>query len=211
MIKAVSENKAIKSVAIFGCSCGEAGDEHYENARLTAFEIAKSGRTIVNGGGPGVMLASTLGAKEADGKVKLVYYKPELASQFEGGNTDNIADESYEEANYILRTKKLLELADIYVIFNGGTGTISEFAMAWGVARLYIDHHKPLILFGKFWHEIMNVFKKNMLVREDEYTLFSIVESPEEAMKEIEKYDKKLQETPHKHIDCVGPECKLRL
>ena len=48
----------------------------------------------------------------------------------------NFADKSYEEANYIMRTKKLLELADTYIIFNDGTGTVSEFAIAWRLARL---------------------------------------------------------------------------
>jgi len=52
--------------------------------------------------------------------------------------------------NYVERTLKLLELGEIYVIFNGGTGTISEFGMAWGLARLYFGNHKPMVLFGQF-------------------------------------------------------------
>jgi len=48
-------------------------------------EIVQSGRRIVNGGEPGVMLAATLGAKKANGKTTVVCYKPELATLFEGG------------------------------------------------------------------------------------------------------------------------------
>ena len=76
------------------------------------------------------MLAATKGAKEANGQTTVVYYRPELAMDFEGASTVNLAQESFEKENYIERTRKLLELGDAYIIFRGGTGTISEFGMA---------------------------------------------------------------------------------
>ncbi len=203
----------IKSVAFFGCSCGEKGDPHFDNAYEAAKAVAKSGRRIVNGGGPGVMLAATLGAEEAKGKTTAVYYKPELATLFEGKSevAANFADESYEESNYILRTKKLLEISDAYIIFNGGTGTISEFAMAWGVARLYIDHHKPLLLYGDFWQHLMADFKEHMLIRPEEERVYTIVNSPSEVLSALEKYEYILETNQHIHKACIGPECSLRL
>lgn len=122
----------IKTVAFFGCACGEPGDSHFDSAKKVAKTIAQSKRRVINGGGAGVMLAATQGAEEGNGKTTVVYYRPELASNFKGEIAVNFADQSYEEANYILRTKKLLELADAYIIFYGGTGTISEFGLAWG-------------------------------------------------------------------------------
>jgi len=201
----------IKSVSFFGCACGNAGDTHVEAAREVAKLVARSGRTVVNGGGPGVMLAATEGAKAAGGRTVAVYYRPELTTSFVGEIAANHADERFEEANYVLRTKKLLELSDVNIAFNGGTGTISEFGMAWGLARLYFGHHKPLILYGDFWKPIMDSFKSNMLVRPEEYEVFTIVSSPKDALAAIEKYEGVLTKNRHEHTSCNNSECHLLL
>ena len=208
-----AQKQIINSVTFFGCSCGEPGDPNFESAQAVAKEVALSGRRVVNGGGPGVMLAATLGAKAGKGKTTVVYYRPELATQFKGEIAANFADEHYEESNYILRTKKLLELGNAYIIFNGGTGTISEFAMAWGVARLYFGHHKPLILYGEFWHSIMENFKKHMFVRKEEYEVFTIATTPAEAIAALEKYEKIIDKNRQEHQQCTTPgaECNLLL
>lgn len=201
----------IKSIAFFGGSKISQDDQTYKDAFQTAKLVAQSGRRIINGGGPGVMMAATLGAREADGKTAVVYYKPELATSFEGKAALNFADESTEESNYIDRTKKLLEMGDIYIIFNGATGTISEFGLAWGIGKLYFGHHKPLILYGDFWREIIGAFKKNMQISEREFKIISVVNSPQEALFAIEAYEQILKDTKHDHTTCDGKECSLLL
>lgn len=203
--------KAIKSVTFFGSSQVKPDDEIYESAFQVARLVAESGRRVVNGGGPGVMVAATLGAKDVKGKTSVVYYRPELTTEFEGMVAANIADESVEEKNYIHRTQRLLEMSDAYVIFNGGTGTISEFGMAWGVARLYFGHHKPLVLFGDFWHKVMETFKNEMKVREQEYKVFTIVNTPQQALSALENYEEILTKIRHDHKNCNGVECFLFL
>lgn len=201
----------IKSVTFFGCACGDVGDPHFDAAYETAKIVALSGRRVVNGGGPGVMLAATIGAQEVNGKTTAVYFRPELATNFKGEVAANYADETHEESNYILRTKKLLELGDAYIVFNGGTGTISEFAMAWGVARLYIDHHKPLILYGDFWKHLMRDFKEHMLIRPDEETVYTIATTPSEVIEALDSYEPLLRQNPHLHTKCKNGECSLFL
>lgn len=201
----------INSVAFFGCLCGNEGDPHYDGAKATAKLVALSKRRVVNGGGPGTMLAATLGAKEGHGKTTVVYYKPKYATNFEGAVAENIADQTFEESNYITRTKKMLEIADAYIIFNGGTGTISELGMAWGIARLYFGHSKPLILFGDFWHHIMREFKRHMLVREDEYKVFKIVNTPEDALKAIVDFENNFKIHEHNHDNNMNDEKGLYL
>lgn len=201
----------IKNVTFFGFSGSVPGDDYFESARTVARAVARSGRTVVNGGGPGIMLAATLGARDVGGKSIAVYFRPELATSFEGKNAANMADEQFEEANYILRTKKLLELGDMYIVFNGGSGTISEFAMAWGLARLYFGHHKPLVLYGAFWHDVMDTFKHAMLSRPEEYQVFTIAQSPTEVMEAIDKYEAVLAKNRHRHTGCKGTECSFLL
>jgi hypothetical protein len=174
-----------KKVTIFGFSEAKPEDRLYQDAFQTAKLLAQEGFVIVNGAGPGVMRAASEGAKTAGGKVIGVTFEPSGMTNFEGRDLKNPIDEEIVLPNYVERTLKLLELGDVYVIFNGGTGTISEFGMAWGLARLYFGHHKPLILFGAWWHEILEAFGKNMHLREEELRVYRIVNTPQEAVEEV--------------------------
>lgn len=172
----------IKNVTIFGFSQTKPGEKLYQEASEVGKILAQDGYVIVNGGGPGVMRAASEGAKAGRGKTIGIYFSPVGMTNFEGRDPKNPLDEEIMVSNYVERTIKLLEYGDCYVIFNGGTGTISEFGMAWGLARLYFGHHKPLILYGEFWERIISVFKKNMLLRGEELEVYRIVKTPQEAL-----------------------------
>lgn len=179
----------LDKITILGYADAREDDPVWEDAFSTAKLLAEGGYTVINGGGPGIMKAATLGAKEAHGKVVGVTFYPKDAPYFEGRDRTNPIDQEIKTGNYLERTLKLLDLGDVYLIFKGGTGTISEFAMAWGLARLYFGHHKPFILFGSFWHEIMEAFAKNMYIRGEELKVYRIVDSPEEVLEEIKRFE----------------------
>ena len=170
------------NISIFGFSDAKPEDKLYQDVWETARLLAKEGFTIVNGGGPGVMRAATEGAHAGGGRAIGVYFNPKGMTNFEGKDPENKVDEEIETPDYVSRTIKLLDLGDFYIIFQGGTGTISEFGMAWGLARLYFGNHKPLILFGRFWEEILAAFKKNMLLRKEEMRVYRVVTTPQEAL-----------------------------
>lgn len=180
----------IKRVTFFGHSEALPENEDFKAAEETAFLLAEKGITIVNGAGPGIMRASTLGAKRAGGKTIGIGFKGEGMTFFEGRDKTNLVDEEIIADDYWQRTQKLLEMGDVYVIFNGGTGTVSEFGMAWGLARLFFGKHKPMILYGSWWHEIMEAFGKNMKIRDEELRVYEIVSTPEQVVKEIEELAK---------------------
>ena len=68
--------------------------------------------------------------------------------------------------------------------------------MAWGLARLYFGHHKPLILFGKFWENIMAAFLANMRMRPEEFQVYRVVETPEDVVKTLEIFEYMLKHEP---------------
>jgi len=177
----------VKNVTFFGSSEVKPGSADYDAAYQTAKLLAQNGYTTINGGGPGVMKAASEGAKAGGGKSIGISFNPKDMTHFEGRDPSNLVDQELIFGNYVERTLKLLEMGDVYVVFNGSTGTISEFAMAWGLARLYFGHHKPLILFGSFWHEIMETFGRNMLIRPEELKVYRIVATPEQVLEEIQK------------------------
>jgi predicted Rossmann-fold nucleotide-binding protein len=72
--------------------------------------------------------------------------------------------------------------------------------MAWGLARLYFGHHKPLILYGKFWKKIMKTFRENMMIRPEEMRVFKIVNSADEVLEALEDFEKEIQEGKHSEI-----------
>lgn len=176
----------IKKVAFFGYADSKPIDEEFKDAFHTAKLLAEHGYTVVNGGGPGVMKASTLGAHEGNGKAVGVTFYPEDATHFEGRDENNPIDEEIKTQNYLDRTLTLLEQGDVYVFFNGGTGTLSEFGMAWGLARIFLDNHKHLILFGAYWHSIVEAIGSNLRLRPEELQVYHIVDSPQEVLDRIE-------------------------
>ena len=181
--------KRIKAVSFFGFADAEEESELYKASKRTACLMAKKGVTIVNGGGPGVMKAATEGAHEGKGRAEIATFYPEHIENFEGKDKGNKADKEIVTKNYLERTLKLMEMGNAYVIFNGGTGTVSEFGMAWGLAKLYLGHHKPLILYGSFWKKIMDSLVENMKIRSLALKAYKIVNTPEEAVKALWEYE----------------------
>ncbi|MCR4305898.1 MAG: LOG family protein [Candidatus Daviesbacteria bacterium] len=189
----------IQNVAIFGYADASENDKLFREVRAASKVLAEAGYVVVDGGGPGVMRAATIGAKEGGGKVIGVTLYSEDIPDFEGRDPKNLFDEEIKTTNYVERTLALMKTGQVYVVFNGGTGTISEFGMAWGLAKLYFGHHKPLILYGKFWENIIAAFKENMLMRPQELKVYKIVESPEEILDAIQDFEDELKSGVHNH------------
>lgn len=193
--------RKIKKISYFGFADAKSDDPLYKEAYEVAKVLGENGLEAINGGGPGTMRAVSEGAKAAGVKVVGVTFYPKDITNFEGKDPQNSMDEEIKTSNYLERTLKLLELGDAYVIFKGGTGTISEFGMAWGLARLYFGHHKPLILYGEFWNNIVASFVANMRIRPEELKVYRVVNSPQEAMEAIKLFDELLSEQNNVHQD----------
>jgi len=198
--KDTSKAKTIQNVAIFGYADTKNTDNLFKDVFETSKRLAQAGYTIVDGGGPGVMLAASMGAKEGGGKVIGVTLYPKDMKNFEGKDPKNLMDKEIRTDTYIERTLTLMKQGQVYIVFKGGTGTISEFGMAWGLARLYFGHHKPLLLYGKYWKKIIKAFKDNMMIRPEELKVFKIVTSPDEVLDAINKFEGEIERGEHKHL-----------
>jgi uncharacterized protein (TIGR00730 family) len=186
------EYKHFRSVTIFGWSESRPGDPLYEAAREVGCLLASHGLTVVSGGFGGEMEAAVKGAKEGGGKTIGVTFYPMLATKFEAGaGASSYLDKEIKTGTYLERTLNLIALGDAFICFNGGTGTISEWGMAWGLARIYYGHHKPLIMFGGFWKAIVDVIESKMLIRPEEKKVYRIVDSPGEALSALRDFDRK--------------------
>lgn len=191
--------RKIKQISYLGFADAAPNDPLYQEAFELSKYLSEKGFVAINGGGPGVMRAVSEGAKAGKGTAVGVTFYPKDITNFEGRDPANPIDIEIKTRNYLERTLKLLELGDIYIFFRGGTGTISEFGMAWGLARLYFGHHKPLILYGGFWNNIVKSFVENMRIRPEDLKVYRVVNSPREAYGAIELFENLLQEQDRAH------------
>lgn len=188
-------------ICCFGFADAKPEEKLYKEAFDVAKLLAKAGYVVVNGGGPGVMKASTEGAHEGGGKTIGITFQPKGMTFFEGRNPENKVDELIELPDYITRTLKLLEVGEAYIIFNGGTGTLSELGMAWALARLHYGHSKPFILYGGFWYPIMEEITRLMRIRKQELGVYRIAIQPEDVVPLIQEFEEKYSKEDHSHKD----------
>lgn len=194
--------KIIHKIAFFGDAAVLPESDAYKMAYVSAKILAGQGFVVVNGGGPGVMEAATAGAESVHGETETVTFYPKYATGFEGKYVGNKADREIATPNYIDRMFTLMAESDMFLIFQGGTGTISEFGTAWVLGKLYYGHHKPFILVGSFWRPIVYAMKENLLLDDNEMNVFEIVDDVEEILPAIEHLEWKMQQVDHSH-------CKL--
>lgn len=187
------------NICCFGFSDALPNEPLYKDAFDVSARLAKEGYTIVNGGGPGVMKASTEGATSAGGKTVGITFHPRDMTFFEGRDPENKVGELIECPNYIERTLKLLEYGDAYVIFNGGTGTLSELGMAWALARLYYGHSKKFVLYGGYWYPIMEEITRLMKIRKQELDLYRIAIDSEDVIKALHEFEEEMVDAQHHH------------
>lgn len=203
-------NRIINNVTFFGDSAIPEGDPIYTSVYEAAKLLAINGYTIVNGGGPGIMKAATDGAESVNGETIAVYWEPKLASFFEGKNLANVTDESEVASNYLIRTLGLIERGDAYVVCKGGTGTISEFGMVWCLAKLYYGAHKPVILYGGFWDQLIEAYQKTMNIDEIELGVLYQAQTPQQVIDLIVSHENKIRfAVEHKKV--YGDEAGLLL
>ncbi|MCL4384050.1 LOG family protein [Patescibacteria group bacterium] len=185
-------NKKIKRVAFFGDAMVKEDGENFKKAMAVAKLLAKNGFIVVDGGGPGIMLAASRGAKEAGGVVEVVVLDPSKEpGNYEGTNQENLqlADRVYTMESYPARLEKLLELADAYVIFDGGVGTLSEVGMTWEMAKFNHGHHEPLVFFGDNWGQVVQDLEKGMNYEKKEKDVVFTVDSPEKVLMTLTKVE----------------------
>ena len=183
-------DKMIKRVTFFGDGEAEKNEKHYRDAMKVAKLLAENGYIIVNGGGPGVMRAATEGAKMGKGRVEVVILdEDKQPDNYEGVDKDNLrqADKIVSMPTYESRLKKLMELGDAFVIFKGGTGTISEIGMTWNRAKYDFGHHEPLIFFGKFWKKIIKDLIRDLDLEDKEKEVVMVATKAKEVLTSLKE------------------------
>ena len=80
------------------------------------------------------------------------------------------------------------------------------YPTAWVLAKLYRGHHKGFVVYGDFWRPVIEAVEKNLLIRDEEKGLFTVVTSKEEILQAIEEFEKQMSKLDHAHCQV----CKER-
>ena len=177
-----------KSVTIFGSARLKEENPYYQDARRLGYLLGKAGFEVITGGGPGIMEAANRGDFEATGKSIGLNIQLPFSQRMNKYVTRGIG------FHYFFTRKVMLAAAaQAYVFFPGGFGTLDEFSEIITLIQTKKMAATPVILMGKdYWQPLLDwieniLYKKIEGVHGEDLKIYTLVSSPEEAVKIIKK------------------------
>jgi uncharacterized protein (TIGR00730 family) len=175
----VIENSDDRIVTIFGGSkCGPDSDE-YREAREIGSRLAKAGFTICTGGYLGVMEAASRGAREAGGRVFGIVMN-QFKSEPNRYLTDKVATDHFND-----RLQRLITRSVGFVALRGGMGTVTEVSLVWNKLQTRVLDRRPIVLVGDCWRDVVDSWKKYLVVSDDDVSYLDFAHDAEGAAKII--------------------------
>ncbi|MBV9789823.1 MAG: TIGR00730 family Rossman fold protein [Chloroflexi bacterium] len=170
-----------QAVTIFGSARVKPDHPQYHQATEVARLLGEAGFAIITGGGPGIMEAGNLGAREAG--VQSIGLNIELP--FEQG-TNPYVDLAINFRYFFVRKTMFVKYAQAFVIFPGGFGTMDELFEALTLIQTDKVQNFPIILFGSaYWQGLLDWLRATMLsegkISEADLDLMVVTDSPSEV------------------------------
>jgi uncharacterized protein (TIGR00730 family) len=169
------------AVTIFGSSRLSPDNQYYKDAVTVARSLADDGFSIITGGGPGIMEGANRGSKE--GNAPSVGLNIEIPAE---QTPNKYQDISLSFRYFFIRKLMFIKYAIAYIIFPGGFGTMDEFFEALTLSQTKRIETFPIVLYGsEYWKGMIDWMKNTLvpngtIVKED-FSLFSLVNTPEEV------------------------------
>jgi uncharacterized protein (TIGR00730 family) len=185
------------AVTIFGSARLREGNSIYERARATGCLFAESGFTVVTGGGPGVMEAANRGAQEAGGLS--VGFNIELPHE---QRANPYLDVCHTFQHFYVRKTMLVKVAEGFVMFPGGFGTLDEMFEALTLIQTGKVLHFPVVLVGRaYWSDLLDWIGDELLehrmISPDDVRLLYLTNDPHEAVHEVVRcYEERCADVP---------------
>ncbi len=168
------------AVTFFGSARLQPGSPYYNKCLKVAETLARSGFTVISGGGPGIMEAANKGAQNGNGtSVGLNVALPTEQSP------NDFQDIRVEFRYFFVRKLMFVKYAVGYVIFPGGFGTMDELFEALTLIQTRKIRSFPVILVGRqYWAGLIDWMRATILAQGNidagDLDLFHVVEEPEE-------------------------------
>ena len=145
-------------ISILGSARFHQDHRYYKDARSLGHALAEEGRTIITGGGPGIMEAANRGAHES-GKGVSVGLNIQLPFE---QILNPYVNKSISFNYFFTRKVMLTSPANAYVYFPGGFGTLDELFEVLDFIDLGFITPMPIILFDRnFWQPIVSYLEEH--------------------------------------------------
>ena len=188
-----SMSKIGPCVSVFGSARTLPENKYYKTAEEIGFLLTLKGYGVITGGGPGIMEAANKGAKRGGGKsVGLNIELPFEQSHNNFIDNDKILNFDY----FFVRKVMFVKYAQGFIVLPGGVGTLDELFEAITLIQTGKIGKFPIVLVGhSYWNGMIKWIKATMLELEknisaSDLDLFSVVDTPEEAVEVIEEFYK---------------------
>lgn len=144
-------------ITSFGSAFVNENEPLYNKICEIGKQIGSRGWSVYSGGYAGSMEAISKGVKSAGGKTTGIGVK--------GWTTkpNPFLDEFVEMPNLMERIVELIGIADAYIIFKGGTGTLVEISVALELMNKKAMPEKSMIFYTDFWKNLIEILKLDSL------------------------------------------------
>lgn len=187
-------------VSVFGSARTPEDNEYYKLAEEVAFQLTQNGYGVITGGGPGIMEAGNRGARRGAG----ISVGLNIELPFEQHSNPYIdSDKSIDFDYFFVRKVMFVKYAQGFIALPGGFGTLDELFEALTLIQTKKVGRFPVILLGSdFWGGMIDWIKDVVLGKEnnisaEDLDLFKIVDTPEEAVAEINDFYHKYMLRPN--------------
>lgn len=170
------------AVSIFGSARLSADTQAYQDAREISRRIAARGNAIITGGGPGVMEAGNLGAREAGG----VSIGLGIELPFESGLNDHV-ELGVNFRYFFVRKTMFLKYSRGFVVMPGGFGTLDELFEAFTMVQTGKVTSFPIVLFGAaYWQGLIDWMTTTLVaegtINDRDMNLFTLTDDIDEVV-----------------------------
>jgi hypothetical protein len=162
-----------------------AGHPTYEAARETGRLFAESGFAVVTGGGPGLMEAANLGARDGGGLS--IGCNIELPHEQQGNPYANL---SMQFRYFFVRKLMFVKYSEGFVIFPGGFGTLDELFEAVTLVQTRKIKQFPIVLYDSgYWAGMLDWIRDRLLgegkISPEDRELLMVADSPQAIVDQV--------------------------
>jgi uncharacterized protein (TIGR00730 family) len=184
--------RSVKKVIIFGSARSKNTSAEYKMAELFTRSLTSKGYMIVTGGGPGVMEAGNKGAKAGKEFALNIRLPFEQKPNPYIDEKDKIINFKY----FFTRKLVFVKETDATALFPGGFGTLDEGFEMLTLFQTGKSRPRPIVLmepegstYWEAWKRFLNnEMVKNGFIDKEDFKLFRIVKSVDEAVKYIDDF-----------------------
>lgn len=174
-------------VTVFGSARFTEDSEHYKNAEKIGAALAKTGFTVMTGGGPGIMEAANKGAFEAGGNS----VGCNIILPFEQ-KPNPYLHKWIDIPYFFIRKVILVKYSYAFVVMPGGIGTLDELFEALTLIQNKVIYDFPIVIFDSKYHkelcEHIQLMSENESISPEDMELLFVTDSVKDLMTHIESH-----------------------